>query len=328
MLNFLKKNWFVSLIVLVFTGFSIFYIYDTNKGKLKGKTVNGEDVVYSINNEDITISHFYDDLYKTIGTDSVLTLFESTVANAGIKTTNEIKDNAEAQASSIIASFESQYGSDYQEYLESTLAETGYTDLVDYLIVSEKLNQITADYAKANFDDLKIRDISYILIRFENPGEPADEPTDDEKERMKAVDDALKEGKTFAEVATEFSEDTSTSANGGKLGIISKNSKLDQSFIEAALALQDGETTTDWVRSSTDNYGYFKIINNASTQATLENLYLESNPYVELVQTNDTTLQDVAIWAKAQELGVDYKGNADIENVIKDYFEPTEGGDE
>ena len=49
------------------------------------------------------------------------------------------------------------------------------------MIVAEKMNQITADYAKANFDDLKIRDISYILIRFENPGEPTDEPTDDEK---------------------------------------------------------------------------------------------------------------------------------------------------
>ena len=79
MLNFLKKNWFVGLIVLVFTGFSIFYIYDTNKGKLKGKTVNGEDVVYSINDEDVTISQFYDDLYKKNGTDSYLKVLLQTL---------------------------------------------------------------------------------------------------------------------------------------------------------------------------------------------------------------------------------------------------------
>lgn len=324
MLNFLKKNWFVGLIVLVFTGFSIFYIYDTNKGKLKGKTVNGEDVVYSINDEDVTISQFYDDLYKKSGTDSLLTLFEGAVANAGITTTNEIKDNAEEQASTIIASFQSQYGDAYEDYLKSALAETGYTNLVDYLIVSEKINQITADYAKANFEDLKIRDISYILIRFENPGEPTDEPTEDEKARMKAVDDALASGKEFGVVASEFSEDSTTASNGGKLGVIDKNSSLDTSFLEAALSLQDGETS-DWIKSAVDDFGYFRIINNASTQATLENMYLDSDPYLELVQTNDASLGNSAIWAKAQELGIDFKENADIEKEIKDYYAPEEG---
>lgn len=325
MLNFLKKNWFVSLIVLVFAGFSIFYIYDTNKGKLKGKSVNGEDVVYSINDEDITISQFYDDLYKSNGSNSIIALFESTVANAGITTTNEIKDAAEQQASSIVASFQSQYGSAYEDYLKSALAETGYTDLVDYLIASEKVNQITADYAKANFDDLKIRDISYILIMFENPGEPADSPTDDEKARMKAVDDAFAAGKEFGEIASEFSEDTSTASTGGKLGIIDKNSSLDTAFLEAALALQDGEMTSDWIKSTRTDYGYFKIINNASTMATLENAYLNTNPYLELVQTNDATLANKALWAKAQELGVDFNGNEEIEKVIKDYFAVEEG---
>lgn len=325
MLNFLKKNWFVSLIVLVFAGFSIFYIYDTNKGKLKGKSVNGEDVVYSVNDEDITISQFYDDLYKSYGSNSIIALFESTVANAGITTTNEIKDAAEQQASSIVASFQSQYGSAYEDYLKSALAETGYTDLVDYLIASEKVNQITADYAKANFDDLKIRDISYILIMYENPGSPAESPTADEKARMKAVDDAFAAGKEFGEIATEFSEDTSTASTGGKLGIIDKNSSLDNAFLEAALALQDGEMTSDWIKSTRNDYGYFKIINNASTMATLENAYLDTNPYLELVQTNDATLANKALWAKAQELGVDFNGNEEIEKVIKDYFASEEG---
>ena len=145
MSTFLKKNWFVVLIVLIFAGFSIFYIYDTNKGKLKGKKANGEDVVYSISDQDITASQFYDDLYKSSGANSAITLFEAAVANNAIETTNEIKDNAEAQAASIISSYQSQYGSAYEDFLKSALAETGYTDLVDYLIVSQKLTKLTAE---------------------------------------------------------------------------------------------------------------------------------------------------------------------------------------
>ena len=52
--KFLKKNWFVVMIVIIFIGISTYYIYDTNKGKLKGKKTNGEDVVFSIDNSHTT----------------------------------------------------------------------------------------------------------------------------------------------------------------------------------------------------------------------------------------------------------------------------------
>lgn len=319
MKDFLKKNWFVGLIVLVFAGFSIFYIYDTNKGKLKGKKINGEDVVYSLTDKDVTVSDFYDYLYKGSGQNSIVTLFERAVVDAGITTTDEIKDNAEQQAASITASFQEQYGSSYETYLSSALAETGYTNIVDYLITQLKKDQLTADYAKANFNDLQIRDIYYVLIKFETPGSPADEPTEDEAARMKAVDDALAEGKTFQEAATAYSEDSSTAPNGGSLGVIDKNSSLDTAFLEAALALNEGETT-DWVRSTSTEFGYFKIYCPAATQATLESQYVDQDPYVLLTTTNDSTLANYAIWEKAQELEIDFKGNADIESFIKDSY--------
>ena len=61
--KFLKKNWFVVLVATLFIGVVGYYIYDTNKGKLKGKKANGEDVVYEItksmweNISDITAIH-------------------------------------------------------------------------------------------------------------------------------------------------------------------------------------------------------------------------------------------------------------------------------
>lgn len=312
--NFLKKNWFVALIAVIFAGISIFYIYDTNKGKLKGKQVNGEDVVYEINGEDVTAAKFYDDLYKTGGSNALLTLFERAVADAGIETTNEIKDTAALQARQVISNFQNSYGSDYQQYLDSALAETGYTDLEEYLITVQKLDRVSADYAKANFNDLKIRQISYILVKFEDSENITEEPTEDEAARMKAVDDALASG-TFADAAIAHSEDESTAPNGGVLGVIDKNATtLDSAFLEAALALKEGETS-DWVRS--ENFGYFRIMATAATPETLEANNPDEDPYLSLVESYDSTLQANAIWAKAQELGVDFKGNTELESEIK-----------
>lgn len=313
--KFLKKNWFVLLAVIIFGSMSSYYIYDTNKGKLKGKSTNGEDVVFSVNDQDTTASAFYDALYKQYGNSDIVTLFKRTVAVAAVETTNQIKDTAATQAKSIESNYESQYGTTYQDQLKKDLASTGYTDLQAYLIDAQKINQITADYAKANFDDLKIRSISYILIKYTDSANPTSEPTEDEKARMKAVDDAFASGSDFATVATKYSEDASSAPNGGKLGVIDKNaSNLDSAFLEAALALQEGETT-DWVKSS--QFGYFKIMCTAATQPTLEATNTSTNPYVELVQSYDTTLENKAIYQKATELGIDYKGNTDLENTIK-----------
>ena len=107
------------------------------------------------------------------------------------------------------------------------------------------------------FDDLRIRQISYILVKFEDSANVTAEPTDDEKARMKAVDDALASG-TFADAAIAHSEDDSSAPDGGNLGIIDKNaSSLDAAFLEASLALKEGETS-DWIRS--ENFGYFASI--------------------------------------------------------------------
>ena len=73
-----------------------------NKGKLKGKTSDGEDVVYSVNDTDETASQFYDDLYKSSGNNAALSLFQKAVADSSYKTTKEIKKkagNRDAQAS-------------------------------------------------------------------------------------------------------------------------------------------------------------------------------------------------------------------------------------
>ncbi|MBR2825690.1 MAG: peptidylprolyl isomerase, partial [Solobacterium sp.] len=316
MVNFIKKNWFVCLIVLALCGVSIFYIVDTNKGKLRGKTVNGEDVVYSINGQDITTSAFYNQLYKSGGIGAINELFRRAVTEQAIESTDEITAFAEEQASQIIASYQSQNPTNYKETLETALKSMGYSgydDLAKYLENYRKSEILAEDYAKNHFDELKIRSISYILIQYEN-NTPSDKPTDDEKKRMEAVDEAFENGDDFATVATNFSEDQSSAPNGGILGIIDKNVKnLDDAFLEASLSLKEGEVS-DWIKS--DNFGYFKIKNNASTLESLNTFYEENptdssltygSPLVELFNSYDTSLPNVALFEKAEELGVDFK---------------------
>ena len=323
--KFLKKNWFVVLLTICFTAIITFYIYDTNKDKLKGKTANGEDVVYEVDGVDKTADAFYDELYQENGTSNLITLFKKAVADASVSTTSSIKETASSQAASIRSSYQSSYGSSYESYLQSDLLSTGYSDLEEYLIEQQKINQVSADYAKEHFDDLSIRQVSYILIKFDDTNNPTQDPTDAEKKKMDAVDAALKEGKSFSDAAIEFSEDTSTASTGGDLGVIDKNSSaLDTNFLEASRALQEGEVS-EWVRS--DSFGYFKIMVTASTPETLEANNPSSDPYVSLVQNYDTTLENTAIWEKASELGIDFSGNEEVEAAVKKYFNITEDGE-
>ena len=323
--KFLKKNWFVVLLTICFTAIITFYIYDTNKDKLKGKTANGEDVVYEVDGVDKTADAFYDELYQENGTSNLITLFKKAVADASVSTTSSIKETASSQAASIRSSYQSSYGSSYESYLQSDLLSTGYSDLEEYLIEQQKINQVSADYAKEHFDDLSIRQVSYILIKFDDTNNPTQDHTDAEKKKMYAVDAALKEGKSFSDAAIEFSEDTSTASTGGDLGVIDKNSSaLDTNFLEASLALKEGEVS-EWVRS--DSFGYFKIMVTASTPETLEANNPSSDPYVSLVQNYDTTLENTAIWEKASELGIDFSGNEEVEAAVKKYFNITEDGE-
>ena len=317
--KFLKKHWFVLLIIVIFAVISTYYIYDTNKGKLKGKTVNGKDVVYSLSDGDVTADDFYDSLKKATGTNADVVLFQKAVANESYRTTKSIKKDAAKQAESIQSNYSSNYSSSADTQLKSDLASSGYDDLTDYLITQIKLNRVTGAYAADHFDDLKIRKISYILVQFEDSSNVPDTPTADEQSRMDAVDKMLDDGSSFADTATKYSEDTSTASNGGVLGIIDTNSSssLDSTFFETAMSLKEGEVS-DWVKS--DSFGYFKIKCDASTAKTLEKDKDYDDPYVTLVTTYDTTLQNTAVWAKAKDLGVDFKGDKDLEKEIKAAF--------
>ena len=61
MSDFLRTNWFVVLIAVIIIGFIGYFIYDTNKDNVSGKSVNNEQVVASIDGDDITANDLYDE---------------------------------------------------------------------------------------------------------------------------------------------------------------------------------------------------------------------------------------------------------------------------
>lgn len=329
MSSFWKKNWFIGILACLLAFVSVFYIYDTNKGKLKGKTAGGESVVYEINGTDKTASELYEELVQKNGSAAVARQFEKAVVNAsGIEVTDEMKEFAANNAERIISDFKQSNPTGYEEDLTRQLKLVGYEsadDLESYLLQYQKLIKLSAIYAREHSDELKVRRISYILIQFEDTETEADHPTADEAARMKAVDDALAEGTEFAEAAKQYSEDSSTSATGGVLGTIDINTvNLDQMFFDQAMELNEGEIS-DWVYS--EQFGFFRIKNDASTTASLEALGEAedaSDPYEMLVQQNDTGISATALWEKAEELGLDFGDNKDLENDLKTFFGVTE----
>ena len=193
MSGFIKKNWFICIIALLLAGVSAFFIYDTNRGKLRGKAVDGEDVVYEINGEDVKVSDYYDKLYQSGGDQAVYALFEKAVL-ADVEATDDMKAAAAAQAQNVIANYRSTYPASYETVLTRALRQVGYSsyeDLEEYMLQYQKYLKVGADYAKAHTDDLKVRNISYILIQFGEGSTPETTPTEDEQARMQAVDDAL-----------------------------------------------------------------------------------------------------------------------------------------
>lgn len=293
MLDYLKKNKFLAVLVACLFVALVFYIYDSNKGKVQAKTSNGEDVVMEVAGTDYTASAFYDEMYKNGAGDALGKAFARGVVERSFETTDEMKNLAKERKADVLGNYSSSTGDYSIDSLNRELHTLGYNgtdELEAYLINYDKEQRLIEDYITKNFDDLKIRNISYILIRPEETSsdnsevveetasensevQEKKEPTEDEQKRMDAVDEMLKSGKTFAETAKEHSEDTSTASTGGVLGTLDKNTtNIDEEFLKAALALKQGETS-EWVHS--ENFGYFKIYCNADTKETIMSFYKE-----------------------------------------------------
>lgn len=329
MINTLKKQWFVVLIALIFIGFSIFCIYDTNKGKLAGKSANGKDVVASLDNDtNITADDLYTKLFDTYGygANALTRQFLNAVADKSVEMTSDLEEKAntlKTQFQSAAEMYYSSYGySSADAYMKAMLLNYGFADnqINEFCITQVKMEKLQNDYIEKNFDTLfdsyfaakKPRTVSHILIKTDDP----DNPSEEEQKKIDAVNKALEEGKDFAEVAKEYSDDTSSAENGGSLGLMDSDTSYVKSFMDAALKLSSNETS-EWVKESNDNYkGWHLIKTGDTTKEELKNNKDIKDTLYTNIANNTSNIVATFMWEAAQSLDIKYDDDSIKQSIM------------
>lgn len=269
MIEILKKQWFVVLIALIFICFAIYSAYDSNKGKLPGKSVDGKDVVAALSgNTNITADDLYKNLESTSGKNMLYMRFQAEIIDKSVKTTDALKKDADSLEKNIQADANSKAasaGTDAKTMISQEIVKYGfqYDELDKYCMTVAKMETMQNDYIDKHLDELftpmyekkKPRIVSHILITMKD----ANKPTDAEKKKVKEVEDALKKGTSFADVAKKYSDDKASKDNGGYLGYMDTDTQYVQSFKDAAFKLKKGEISP-WVKESNANYSGWHMI--------------------------------------------------------------------
>ena len=327
MIDTLKKQWFVVLIALIFIGFTVFIIYDTNKGKLPGKSENGKDVIATINGKSISADDLYDSMYKSNGGNTLLYLrFQAAVIDESVKSPDEIEKTADQLKEYLNSNAQNQASSSGQsaeEYLKTELAKYGFQeDELDYFCnVQAKMSKMQKDYIDKHMEELftplyeknKGRTVSHILVKMKD----ANNPTEEEMKTVKAIEKDLKT-MSFAEVAKKYKDkgDTSSAEKGGYLGYMDSTTGFVDSFKKQALKMKKGEVS-NWVKESNDNYNGWHMIKVEETDkdAILKDKKAKDSIYSAIENAN-SDLASKYISEAMKKLDVTY-GNDDIKKDIQ-----------
>lgn len=321
-MEFLKDNWFVVLIALVMIGFVSYFIYDQNKDNVTVKKADGQDVIATLTDTNITAQELYEKGEPFDGS-LLYTLYKNAVIDQSVETTDDLKQQAKNMESMILSNAKSMYD-DYEVMLTKELANYGYSkldQLYDYCLVSAKETVLDTNYVDEHYEELKEsveanspRTVSIITFAVANP----DELTEEELKKQENIDKAL-ESDDFASVATAFSEDTSTAGNEGFFGYVdSTTTSLDTSVVAAVTNLKAGETT-DWI-AVTDSSGavsmYKAYVNEDDLDAikAMEDTTIQSALVTAFINANDTLKAD-AIDEAAGKLEITFQSDAVKEKV-------------
>lgn len=234
------------------------------------KLKDGSEVVASMNDKNITAEELYNALKEKDGTEILINLVDSYIADKEYPTTDEITQKVNENYNDQKKQNEEYYKVDF----ETILSNYGYTEesYKKVLLTSYKQELLVKDYLKSLKTDEEVKKYyednmygkitaRHILIM----PKKTEDMTDKDKEQKKkdAYDLAvslikrLDNGENFADLAKEFSEDTVSAENGGLLEPFDNNSGFVKEFWEASKALEVGKYSKTPVESQ---YGYHIIL--------------------------------------------------------------------
>lgn len=271
-------------------------------------STSSNGVIASVNtDQEITASEVYTELVKSSsGKSTIFQYLIKEIVENNFPVTDAMKTEADLSVENIQTQYETYYGSQAETYLLNALQQSGFADIDDYrntLIYSLQLKEFLGQYVQEHFDEVfedyystkNPRYVSHVLIMMEDP----DNPTEEEQEKLDEVQKLIDSGKDFAEIAKEYSDD-STASVGGELGICDEDTNFDSEFKKVALALDEGEIS----EATKSDYGYHFIVVTSrdkekmknDTQVTEELLYsYDENMIYKALQSYELTFQDAEI---------------------------------
>ena len=320
MLDNLKKYWFVIIVGLVFVVFIGVYSAGQINGVLKGKKVDGKQVVSSIKDDNYFVDDYFADLQKSVGDGQVYQLFQKAVLRS-IATPANVVEESKKNAKAFLDYNAQQGGTAGIEKINATLIAMGYggkDELNLYYEDMSKYNEIIKAYALANKESVidpyvtaaKPRLVSHILIKMSDPTKP----TEEQQKKLDAVTDRLAKGEAFADVATALSEDEGSAVKGGSIGYTDSSSRLVEPFLKAALETADGQTSA-WINTE---YGRHLV----KVDTTDINKIMESDldQFIQGLTGNDSKISYKAIWEKAQTLEIKF-GSDEIKTRLLNFMQ-------
>lgn len=209
------------------------------------KVVDGKDALSSVNEQYYLADDAYNDLINSSNAaKNLYQIFLQKLFEKEAPVTKDMKTEADV----LIKDIKSNY-SGKEEELQNQLSQMGYRDLnsykegyIEFLQYSAFVDQYITNHFDEIFEDYynvaSPRYVSHILVKMTDP----DNPTEEESAKLKEVQDLLAAGKSFEDVATEYSDDT-TASNQGSLGLCDKNTSFVTAFKEAMLKLNEGEVS-------------------------------------------------------------------------------------
>ncbi|WP_271001852.1 peptidylprolyl isomerase [Listeria seeligeri] len=248
---------------------------------------------------DVTQDELYEAMKDKYGNEFVQQLTFEKILGDKYKVTDE-------QVDSEFKKYKSQYGDQFDAVLaQSGLTEETFKSQLKYNMLVQKATEANTDtsdkalkeYYKTWQPDITV---SHILV--------ADEA------KAKEVEQKLKDGEKFADLAKEYSTDTATKNNGGKLAPFGPG-KMDPAFEKAAYALKNKGDISDPVKTQ---YGYHIIqMDEPATKTTFDkDKKAVKESYLQSQLTTENMQKTLKKEYKDANVKVEDK---DLKDAFKDY---------
>lgn len=229
------------------------------------KLKNGEEVVAKVNNKEYTADELYEELKGQYGYSTIINWVDSTIAEAEVETTDEIKKYAD-EAIEFYKSYADQYGMSLADFAKSYLGLTNVEnddDVKKYLILDRKLSLAIQNHVADKLEDSEIKDfynenykkpITYREILIADDDDAEDTINEIKKSlKGKEDDDLVKE---FKDLAKDKSK-SSTAKDGGLVESATKN-KVNSKIWDELQDLDDNEVSKE-IKTDSGYYIVLKI---------------------------------------------------------------------